>query len=180
MGLLLTVSNLYVPQFLRKRKLEMLFKATADAFQATAPSTAEMSFDDCLKLYAEFTREQADNSIRQGKDLEVQPRLFHNAYRIGQQLKMDFKVDKAHLMRTGALIYKMLKIDFRGDPEGQIVIRDCFFSAYYSSQVCCLISSLDEGLLVGLAGEGRLRFYQRITEGEACCRACLETERRPE
>ena len=52
MGLLLAISKIYVPQFIQKRKLEMLFQATADAFQVAAPSTRGLSYNDCLKLYA--------------------------------------------------------------------------------------------------------------------------------
>lgn len=181
MGLLLTISTLYIPPFIRKQKLEMLFKATSDAFQATVPSTGELSFNDCLKLYAHFTREQADKAIQQGNQLVVQTRLYQNAFRIGQQIRTDFNIHTAEeVMRMSTLIYKILKIDFQGESGGKIVIRRCFFSAYYSNEVCRLISCLDEGLLVGLAGGGKLRFYRRITEGDKCCRACLETARRLE
>jgi hypothetical protein len=180
MGLLLTLSTLYVPPPVRKRKLEMLFTATADAFQTTRPSTRGLSFDDGLRVYAQFTREQAEKAIQQGDGAVVRPRLFENAYRIGRQLKADFRVNSTEVMRMGALIYRILGIDFEGEPGGNIVIRRCFFSAYYSSPVCRVISSLDEGLLVGLAGGGRLSFSQRITEGNECCRAHLQTDRTPE
>ncbi len=109
----------------------------------------------------------------------MQSRLFKNASRIGRQLRMDFKVSAAEVMRMGAIVYKMLGIDFHGEPGGSIVIRRCFFSSYYSSRVCRLISSLDEGLLVGLAGGGRLSFSRRITEGDECCLAYLEPGGRP-
>ena len=77
-------------------------------------------------------------------------------------------------MQMGELIYKVLKIEFQGEPRGNIVIKRCFFSAYYSRSVCQLISSLDEGLLTGLSGGGKLIFSQRITEGHECCRAYLD------
>jgi len=180
MGLLLTLSTLYVPPPLRKRKLELLFTATADAFQTTRPSTRGLSFDDSLRAYAHFTRDQAEMAIQQGDESVVGPRLYENAYRIGRQLKADFRVDSTEVMRTGALLYRMLGIDFQGEPGGTIVIRHCFFSAYYSGPVCRMISSLDEGLLVGLAGGGRLSFSQRITEGNECCLAHLQTDGAPE
>lgn len=180
MGLLLTVATIYVPAPVRRRKVEMLFRATADAFQTAPPSTEGLSYDECLTRYARFTREQADNAIRQGSESEVQSRLFENAYRIGRQLGTDFKVHVADVMRMGAIVYKMLGIDFHGEPGGNIVIKRCFFSSYYSSQVCGLISSLDEGLLVGLAGGGSLSFKQRITEGHACCLAHLQADGRTE
>jgi hypothetical protein len=180
MGLLLTVSNLYLPRFIRKRKLEMLFKATADAFQVASPSTNGLAYDSCLELYAQFTREQAIKTIRQGNELEVHSRLFQNACLIGRQFRADFNLHMAEeVMRMSTLVYKLLKIEFQGDPLGSIAIKRCFFSAYYSSEVCRLISSLDEGLLSGLSGGGRLHFSQRITEGKECCRAFLEASGRP-
>jgi hypothetical protein len=179
MGLLLAISKIYVPQFIQKRKLEILFNATANAFQVTSPSTGGLSYNNCLKLYAQFTQEQALKSIQQGNELNVRSRLFQNAYQIGQRFKADFTINTIEdVMRMGTLIYKLLKIEFEGEPRGNIVIKRCFFSAYYSSNVCRLISSLDEGLLTGLSGGGKLNFSQRITEGNECCRAYLEASRR--
>jgi hypothetical protein len=176
MSLLLSASKLYVPGFVRKRQLERLFKATAAAFGCATPSTAVLPFEETLKLYAQFTRQQAVQAIRQGQELETQARLFQNALDIGQQLKRDFRVSQPEVMRMAALVYRLLKIDFQGTDDGHIVIKRCFFSDYYTGEVCRLISSLDEGLLVGLAGGGRLSFSRRITEGAECCRAQLEKE----
>ena len=92
MGLLLAISKIYVPQFMQKRKLEMLFDATADAFQVAAPSIRGLSYNDCLKLYAQFTRSKPINQFNEGNELKMQSRLFQNAYRIGQQFKADFNV----------------------------------------------------------------------------------------
>jgi hypothetical protein len=173
MGWLLTLAALHVPRFVRKRKLEMLFGATADAFGVAAPSLHGLSCDDSLRLYACFTREQAEEAIRRGREEEVRLRLFNNAHRIGRELRRDFRVGPAEVMRTARLVYRMLGIDCRGDDEGNTVIGHCFFSGYYTSAVCRLISSLDEGLLVGLAHGGTFSFQQRLTEGADCCRAHL-------
>jgi hypothetical protein len=178
MGLLLAISKIYVPQFLRKRQLDMLLGATAEAFQVTAPSTGKLSYIDCLKLYARFTREQAERSIDDGSESEMQVRLFQSAYRIGQRFKADFHLNTVkEVMEMSELIYGILKIDFQGDSLGNIQIKRCFFSDYYSPAVCRLISSLDAGLLIGLSGSGKLNFSQRITEGNNCCRAYLSTSR---
>jgi hypothetical protein len=174
MGFLLTLATLYVPRPIRKQKLQMLFQATADAFQTAVPYTGTLSYEECLRAYAQFTREQADITIERDRESEVRPRLFQNACRIGRQLKAGFRVNATDVMRMGAVVYKILGIDFRADPEGNIVITRCLFSTCYSSRVCELISSLDEGLLAGLAGGGKLTFHQRITEGAECCRAHLE------
>lgn len=179
MRLRLAVAAVYIPAFIRKRKLEMLFEATADAFGTAVPVTADKSCYERLDLYARFTRAQADASMRRGDEPEVRKRLFQNSCRIGTELREDFALSDADVMRMGSLVYKMLGIDFRGQMDGQIVIGRCFFSDYYSSAVCRFISSLDEGLLVGLAGGGTLTFSQRITEGYDCCRAVLAPYGRP-
>jgi len=176
-GWLLTLSALYVPPSLRKRKLKLLFAATADAFEVAAPSLHGQSYDDSLRLYARFTREQAEEAMRRGREKEVRLRLRDNAYRLGQQLRHDLKLGPADVMRAGRLVYRMLGIDFRGNDEGTIVISRCFFSAHYSSEVCRLISSLDEGLLLGLANGGAFTFHQRMTDGAECCRAHLAMQR---
>ena len=93
MGLLLAMAKMYVPQFMQKRKLEMLIKGTADAFCVSAPSIEGLSYDESLRQYAQFTREQVEKSIFRGDELKVQPRLFQNAYRIGQQFKADFNIN---------------------------------------------------------------------------------------
>ncbi len=179
MGILLTLASVYVPPPIRKKKMAMLFRATADAFRTDCPPTEAISYDECLRLYASYTREQAEHSIRDGTQAQTGARLFRNAYCIGRRLRQDFGVRPREVMQMGTVVYRMLGIDFRGDADGSIVIQRCFFSAYYSSQTCQLISALDEGLLVGLAGGGKLSFHARITDGDDCCRARLEPAGEP-
>ncbi len=120
MSILLTLAGIYVPQFIKKRKLARLFAATAEGFGADMPDLA-------------------------GKDA----------------------------MQMAHLIYGIVGIDFRGNPQGEVVISRCYFSSFYSPKVCGIISSLDAGLLSGISGGGRLSFQQRLTEGTECCRARL-------
>jgi len=74
-------------------------------------------------------------------------------------------------MRAARLLYGTMGIDFRGSDDGNILIGKCAFSDFYESRTCALISALDEGLLAGLAGGGRLEFSERITDGQSRCRA---------
>jgi hypothetical protein len=172
MGLLLAASRVYVPGFMRKRKLSLLFQATADAFRVGVPELEGLSYGESLKLYAQFSAALAERSIREGSSGKVQSRLFQNARRLGQQFKADFKLHNPDEgMQLGAVIYKVLKMEFQGDSLGNIVIKRCFFSNYYSNEVCRFVSALDEGLLVGLLGGGKLGFSQRITAGYPCCKA---------
>ncbi len=76
-------------------------------------------------------------------------------------------------MEMSQIIYKILGINFKGDRAGNILIARCFFSHYYSREVCRVVSSLDEGLLAVLSGGLHLDFNRRITEGSDCCQARL-------
>lgn len=173
MNLLLAIGQLYIPSSIKTRRLVELFNTTADAFQCQAPELRGLSFNDCLKLYATFTREKAEEILRQGNDHEVKNRLYEGAYRLSQALKRSFHVDSFDdAMKMARLIYRVLNIDFKNDKNGEVIIRQCYFSSFYSSQVCQVISSLDEGLMEGLSG-GKLRFSQRITEGKEYCIARL-------
>jgi hypothetical protein len=179
LGALLAIAELYIPEFLQKRNLGLLFEATADAFQSEFPSTKGLSLEQSLKLYAQFTRGQADKFIESADRPAVQSRLFANARRLGQKLKAEFHIEnREELMRLSAVLYRMLHIEFRGEAQGKIVIQSCFFSNYYSSEVCRFISALDEGLLNGLSGGSKLSFSQRISDGRLCCLAYLEPARR--
>jgi len=162
-----------MPAFLKKKKLAELYDVTASAFQCERPSLRGLSAEQCLHSYAEFTRDKAEECIRQGAEVETRTRLYNGAFAMAQEIKRKFGVDcLADALITARLVYRILGIKFTGDQNGGIVINRCFFSSYYSSPVCCLISSLDEGLLEGLSG-GSFRFTQRITEGKRCCRAVL-------
>jgi hypothetical protein len=174
MGFLLAVSRIYLPRSVQKSRLSELFRATADAFQRQAPQLKGYSLDQYLTKYALFTAENAEGSIRQGNEHEVKERLYCNACQIGKNLREELKIQTLEeVMQACEVVYKALKIEFHGDLQGQVHIRSCFFSSFYSGDVCRIISSLDEGLVAGLSGGLKLEFFQRITEGNRCCRAHL-------
>lgn len=173
MNLLLKLAQIYIPSFIKKRKLLKLFEITTQAFQCDAPDVKGLSFDKCLIEYARFTQTKAEAAIRQDQNLEIlKDRLYQNAYQLGQQLRKDFRIASLEdVMTMSKILYQILGIEFQGNLTGEVVIKSCFFSRFYSSQVCQLISSLDEGVAAGLSGGGKLRFYQQITEGHDCCKA---------
>ncbi len=173
MNILLNIAQIYIPTWVKKAKLKELLDCTAAAFNCPAPSFNKLSYDDYLVKYAEFTREEAEKALRSGHDLRpITQRLYQNAYQLGQNLRKSFHITTTQdVMTMSRILYRVIGIDFQGTGQGEITINHCFFSQFYASQVCQLISSLDQGLLAGLAGGGQLAFSQRITEGHSCCQA---------
>jgi hypothetical protein len=175
MSLILRLSQIYIPGFVKKMALVELFECTAEAFRCIIPKIDYLSLDELLLKYAQFTRDQSQTAIRRGDDLqELKKRLYRNAYQLGQKYKKRFHIRNIKdAMATSRVIYRVIGIDFQGNTQGKIIISRCFFSKIYSSEVCKIISGLDEGILAGLSGGGKLNFSHRITDGERFCRACF-------
>jgi hypothetical protein len=177
MNFLLAAGQLYIPSFVKKRRLRELFDVTAGAFQCQAPGLEGIGFDECLRRYALFTRDKAEEFINRGNDIEIKLRLYNGAYGLAQRLRRNFHIDSAEdVMKMAKIVYRILKIDFESNLQGDVLIQRCYFSAYYSRDVCRTISSIDEGFLEGLSG-GTFRFSQRMTEGKECCLAHLSFSR---
>lgn len=176
MSLRLKIVQLYCPAFLKKQKLNDLFNLTAQAFEAEPPDLSGKSLDEYLLHYAQFTKSAAEKAL-QNKNLfqqEVKNNLYNNAFQLGQRIRKQLGLRTfKDVMIAGRFLYSILSIDFEGDQGGEIIINKCYFSEFYSSQVCELISALDEGVLTGMLGQGKLTFCQRITEGKAFCIANL-------
>jgi len=168
------IARVYVPRYLRRRKIAELVDATAKAFCVPAPALEGLSYDEQLSAFARFTRQSSDEALIRGDVNDIENRLRENAYAIGLALRNEFGVKSlSDAMKVAGVVYQVIGIDFRGDAEGKILIRKCFFSPFYTAETCRLISSLDEGLLAGLSGCDHLHFEKRITEGGSFCEACL-------
>jgi hypothetical protein len=181
MNLLARLLDLHTPDLVKERILDELFAATAAGFGRAAPATTGLPYDERLAAYARFTRDEAEQAIREGRDLvEVQNRLRREAFALGQRLRDIFSVagpDEALVVARP--LYRAIGIDFRGTPAGEVTVSRCFFRDFYTPEICRLISVLDEGVLAGLAGGGQLVFSQRLTEGYGCCRARFIAEEAP-
>jgi len=173
MNLPLTIARIYIPALIKKKKLLELFELTADAFDSEMPAVANRSYRECLKAYADFSKINAEEAVKRPDNVEaVKERLYRNAFRMGEKLRKDFRIgSKAEVIRLSKILYKILGIEFSGESSGEVVIRRCFFSQFYTADVCRIISSLDEGVAAGLSAGGRLVFTERISEGKNCCRA---------
>lgn len=178
MNLLLITAQIYLPAFIKKKKVQELFELTAESFQSDLPDTKNLTYSDCLIAYAQFSKTKAEEVIKLDNNTEaVKERLYLNAFQMGEKLRKDFRIKtQADVIHFSKILYKILKIDFTGNLSGEVIIKRCFFSQFYTPEVCGIISSMDEGLAAGLSAGGRLVFKNRITEGRNCCQATLNME----
>jgi ferredoxin len=177
-NLRLAAARMYVPRRMRRRAIEELFTRTAAAFGSPVPPPQGRGTASRLAEYARFTRERAEEALARSAGggpaalAALERRLYRAARGLGGRYRLQLAVrSPAEGLAAARVIYRGLGIDFRGTPDGQIVIRRCSFAAVYTPRVCALVSALDRGLLAGLAGGGELRFGQRLTEGACCCLA---------
>jgi hypothetical protein len=173
MSFLLNIAGIYIPSFVKKKYLLKLFNAVSEAFHSETPDLSGCGYKECLRNFAETTRTEAGKALQGDVDLEhVRRTLFNRAYQIGGELRSFFSVKtKEEAGTLSRILYKGLGIDFRMNSAGEISIVRCYFGDYYTPEICGLISSLDEGILAGISGGGKLEFHCRITEGEKNCRA---------
>ena len=164
-----------LPVFIRAEILAELFEATADAFACPVPTLDHLSNDERLLTYALFTREHAEKALQSGRDVaDIKTQLYRNAYPLGAKLSKWPGVDTMKdVLELGQILYRAIGVEIQGDSQGNLTVKRCYFSQFYSGPVCDLISALDDGVFSGLSGGGRLVFSERLTEGRQCCRAKL-------
>jgi len=172
LNLRLALAERFLPASLRKRELLSLFELTAEAFEVPLPALKGLTIDQMLETYARWTNEQAARSAEaasRGSAVRAHLRDLGFAYagRIRERLGLR---TKKQIMRAGRLLYRLIRIDFQGTEAGEILVRRCFFSRIYAPRTCVLMAGLDEGILAGLSGGGRLQFSSRITEDASACR----------
>ncbi len=173
MGSLLPRLLSRTPAIVKRQALGQLFQTTAEAFRCDMPRLSGLSREQRLLEYARFTADRAEEALCSEDDLAaLRERLYWNAYRLGRKPGRLLGIRGVDgVMALGRFLYGILDIEFEGSSSGAITINRCYFSSFYSSEVCQVMSAMDSGLLAGLAGSGALVFSQRITEGQACCRA---------
>jgi len=172
MNIALNVLKLYFPGFLKKRTLTELSDLTAKAFGVVGPQIQGLSYGRMLEAFAVFTAGEAGRLSADSPEWKAtKARLYEYAHDLGCRLRRKLRLrDPRDVLKMTRLLYKMLGIDFAGKADGEVIIRRCYFSRFYTGPVCRVISSLDQGVAAGLSGGGRLEFSGRITEGQGCCR----------
>lgn len=153
----------------RRIEIQLLTNLTARALRQKPRRTWTLPNDEALHAYAVFTRDQLQHSP---PDDELLRRMTAEACTMGRLLRRVFFLRRQHdIEQFVVALYRGIGITLEGQLPGTLCFRRCFFSRYYTPEVCLAASALDEGIMRGLTGGGRLRFQQRITEGCACCRA---------
>ena len=167
-----------LPNALKRRLLTQLFATTAAGFGRPAPDLRGLGYEQRLRRYAMFTRDEAERCLSTpGNATMVRAQLHDNARCLGAQLRRRLGTRSTNdSLVVGRWLYRNIGIDLRPGPQGAITVNRCYFADFYPAAVCRLISALDEGLFEGLSGGGQLEFTERVTEGSQFCRAQLHTQ----
>ncbi len=173
----LRLARIAVPSPIRKKKIAELANLTAEAFGrdslAAQVRLKGLTPKECLREYARLTRDLTAELIESGENQQaVLGRLRRNAVLFGAGIMKEFGVrsrnDARALLR---LAYRSIGIEMDIRPDGEIIVSRCYFRDFYGPETCRIISSIDEGLMAGILGEGNLEFSERLTEGHDRCRA---------
>lgn len=130
-----------------------------------------------LLAYAAFTQEQL-SAIPESELPAVRERMYRAAFQTGRRLRsLLFIRSDARARRVLFWLYRNIGIELEGACPGSIRVRRCFFSDFYSPEMCRVMSAMDSGIFAGLFGGGKLSFDARITEGCPCCLAAFTREK---
>ncbi len=175
MSLASKILEIYAPPAFKKRVLRELYLATARAFDGTPPGLHGLTHAELLESYASFTRNGAERVLRDAeRAAAVEERLFREARGLGERLRRALSLrTPREVLTVSRMLYAALGIDFEGREPGELIIRRCYFSRFYTADICRVMSSADAGVAAGLSGGGRLQFTRRITEGGEDCRGRL-------
>jgi hypothetical protein len=172
-GLLFPV-ELYTPEFIQRMILVRLTTLSAVSLRCSPGPVQGRSARELLENYARFTADAVSREFSQNGDPSViKNRLYREAFQAGQAFRLRFGVTaREDVIRLMRFLYRVIRIDFQSDSQGTgIIISKCFFSRFYSSEVCRVMSGLDQGMAAGLSGGEHLEFKERITDGYSVCRA---------
>lgn len=154
-------------ELFRRTELQILMSLTAHALRQPSMCIWHLPHLEALKCYAEFTRDNLSDDVSP----EILQRMNTQAYRLGRILRLLFLIRrKTTAQQFVVSLYRNIGIAMSFKSEDEIIFHNCFFSRFYTPDVCLAASSLDDGIIRGLTGCGKLTFKQRITEK---CKYCL-------
>lgn len=156
----------------RRIELQMLMNLTAHALGKKPKRIWTQPNAKALKAYAEYT----SSNLQANADEALFERMNTEAYQMGRLLRRLFLIDnEARAQRLIVALYHNIGIQLSFSSPQQLCFHRCYFSSFYTTQICKVASALDSGIICGIAGlpSKHLQFCQRITEGCHCCRAQL-------
>lgn len=152
----------------RRLQLQLLMNLVARSAGKKCPCLLGKSSGKGLELFACYSAQHLE-------DIGIQKQLYQESYRLGTLLRrvLNIKTEE-QLTRTVLLLYGNIHIDMQGLLPGEVCVKQCYFSSYYTPGLCRIASQMDAGIISGLASGGELSFSQRITEGHKQCKAILK------
>lgn len=169
----------HMPQAVKKLQLQLFLKMSAEAFGCNRPDIKGKPYEEALRIFAVFTTVQTEKTLRDKENAglvyqELRNQAFHMGLRLSKMMCLSKQEDIVALIQ---LLYRNIGIELEENSPGNILIRRCYFSDFYSASVCGFISAMDDGIFAGLNGGGKLEFQKRITEGNSCCQAYFDKGR---
>lgn len=156
----------------RRIEIQALMQLVTASLQLPGRNLLFMPSAQSLEAFATFTAEHLVSCSK-----EQQEELHSRALNLGKRLRrcLTHRDDEA-LTRLTFQLYRNIGIQMEGHFPGKVSIRSCHFCHHYSPQVCSIASLMDDGVVSGLFGGGRLFFHERITEGKDNC-SCVFPQR---
>jgi hypothetical protein len=145
---------------------------TAASRRTLAERRAAMTIAQNERVRALVEALGRDEAIRAGREA-----LFPAGVRLGTGAREQLGVGDTDgdLERAARLLYKALGIDFtlehRADGTMTMHVHRCALAGHYMPEACEILSAADEGVVAGLSPKHSMRFEERMTTGNAECRA---------
>ena len=161
------------PSWVRKVEVAVILGAFAQAFDVDPPATEDLSADEALAVFREFTAACMEAaSVDEQLTAVYRARLGASGLRLGTQLRDLLNVRPSSSFAFAQFVYRGIGIELSADESGGLRFSSCFFAERYTPADCWFMSAFDEGFLRGIMSvEGKLSFSCRLTEGAPCCRA---------
>ena len=156
----------------RRIELQLLMNLTAHALGQKPKRIWTLPNAKALRVYADFT----SSNLQAGADEPLLERMHTEAYKMGRLLRRLFLINnEARAQQLIVALYRNIGIKLSFESSRQLCFHRCYFSRFYTPQVCKAASALDDGIIRGILGleSEHLHFSQRITEGCKYCKAQL-------
>lgn len=166
------------PALIRKIEAAALMGVFAKAFDVDSPELEDVSADEALRVYREFTAACMEAALESREVAAMyRTRLGAEARELGRKVRAAVPMRPSSAFRLVRFLYRGIGIEIAGELPGAVRFGPCSFAQRYTPEDCWLMSAFDEGFMCGILGvEGKLLFDCRLTESAECCRARLERE----